>query len=169
MKRQTDMLSCHRVGHCKLAAAVILNERIEAARVHLRLKYDFTVRNIIGIDTEDSDMLAVDRRMEEIQPAVILDEIRARLTVRHNDRLFPAAVYKVIDGQKAVGAAALLTDEIIASVADDIGGVLPFQLIRKIRLGYILPGNKVAALDYAGEISAVCAGVIIGFAVFDPA
>ena len=43
------MLSCHGVGHGKLAALVILNKGIEAAGVHFCLKHHAAVGDIVGV------------------------------------------------------------------------------------------------------------------------
>ena len=61
------MLSCNRVGHGKRRVIIILYKRIEAAGVHLCLYDDFTFRQILRIDSDDSDMLAVNRGMEQVQ------------------------------------------------------------------------------------------------------
>ena len=73
--RKPYVLSRHSVGHCKFVLAVILNKRVEAARVHISLQNDFAFAKIFGIDLHDPDMLAVDRCMEKIQGATVKYEI----------------------------------------------------------------------------------------------
>ena len=69
------MLSCDGIRHRKLSAAVILNEGIEAACMHLRLKHDAAIRDILGVDLNHADMLAVDGRVEEEELAALLDKV----------------------------------------------------------------------------------------------
>ena len=73
------VLSCHGVGHCKLVLEVILNKRVEAARVHLCLQYDLAFSYILDIYFHNSDMLAVDRRMEKIQGKIGRASCRERV------------------------------------------------------------------------------------------
>ena len=72
---ESDVLSCYGVGHCQLTVAVILDEGIKAACVHLGLQYDLAPCDVLGIYFYDPDMLTVDRCVEKIQSVTVKDEI----------------------------------------------------------------------------------------------
>jgi len=115
------------IGHRELSAAVILHEGIEAARMHLRLKHDAAVLDILGIYLDDTDMLAVDRRVEQEEPSAVLDKVAARLAVLYLDDLAPFSTVKVKHGQKSALIRILLTNEVEKLVADDVGRVSHFE------------------------------------------
>ena len=52
------------IGHGQFAAAIILNEGVEAAGVHLGLQNDQTVCQIIGVNLQNTDMFSVDGGMK---------------------------------------------------------------------------------------------------------
>ena len=148
---------------------VILNERIEAARSHVRLKKHFTSREVGGVDFQDPDMLSVNRCMEKIEVAVKHDKIGSGLRIFNQYGCFPRLAFKIIAGQKAVGVGMMLSDGVIVQLSDkieafviqDIHGVFLFGIVYKVGLRYVFPCDKVGAFDNTGEISAVCAGIIV--------
>ena len=168
------MFPIHRIGHTKRAVFVILNERVEAARPHICLKKHFAAGNVVGVDFQDSDMLPINWRVEKIQIAVKHDKVGSGLGILNQHGRFPRLVFEIIAGQKAVGVGMMLSDGIIVQLSDkvvafvvqNIHGVLPFGIVYKIGLGYVFPSDQVGAFDDTGEISAVCAGVIVSDPVF---
>ena len=84
------MLSFYRIRHCKLPIFKILNKWIEAACVHMCGKYNSTVLNIFRIYMDYADMLAVYRRMEEIQFAVCIKTVSYNALMRLPQKISPA-------------------------------------------------------------------------------
>ena len=69
------MLSVQGVRHSKLSVLIILNEGIEASGVHLCLQNDLALFYIIGVDFHDTDVLSVNRSVEEVKIVFVIDEI----------------------------------------------------------------------------------------------
>lgn len=86
------MLSVNRVGHCKLVIHVILDKGIETASVDIGLKHDLAICNLFGIDFHQSDMLAVNWRVKEVELSVVNNKVRARLAIFNQNRLFSCSV-----------------------------------------------------------------------------
>ena len=150
---QTNMLSCNRVGHGKRRVIIILYKRIEATGVHLCLYDDFTSRQILRIDSDDSDMLAVNRGMEQVQWASKKNEVTAGLAVTDENRCCPCTGTQIIWCQETVGGFIMLAYKVITNIIEQIHCIFPFGQIREIRLGNIFPCDKITALDDAVEVA----------------
>ena len=69
------MLSGHSVGHCQFTIPVVLDEGVKTAGVHFGLQDHLAVCKIFGIYLNDSDMLAIDWRVELVKVAAVKDKI----------------------------------------------------------------------------------------------
>ena len=162
------MLAVDCIGHRKGVGVEILKEGVETTCVHLRLKDHLAPSDILGVDVQKSDMLAVVRRVDKVKFTAVEDEVATRLAVCEEDGRFPLLCDKVIGSEEAVVFARLiiLADEVKDLVTDDIGGILPLGLVDKIGRTDIFPSEKVNALDDAGKVTAIRTRIIIGHAIF---
>ena len=144
--------------------AVNADKGIEEALLHIGNQHHLALRKIFLIYLHYSEALAVYGSVDEIKLVLVNDKVGARLGVGNKHGLIPSALYKIVCGQEAL-LALLLTDEIINSVADDVGRVLPAGIIDKIGGSHVFPGDKIAALDDAVEVTRIRACVVIGLAV----
>ena len=86
--------------------------------------------------------------MEEVQLAVVLDEVGTGLAITHHNGARPLTGLEVVDGQEAVRHLGLvLTDEIVHLVIQHVGGVLPLRAVIEVRLGHVLPGDEILTLS----------------------
>ena len=69
------MLSVYGIRHSKLSVGKVLYKWIKATCMHLCLQNDLAPRDILGIDLNYTDVLAADRRMEEIKLAIVENEV----------------------------------------------------------------------------------------------
>lgn len=96
------MLTVYGIRHTQLAVAVILNEGIETASVHIRLKNYLGLSNIICIYFKYSDVFSVGRGIEQIKVIPVVNKVGAGLTVAYKNRFCPFSRNQIITGEYSV-------------------------------------------------------------------
>lgn len=132
---QPDMLARHGIGNiCRISIQAHIG--IKAAILHIHHQQGRAVAKRLLIHAHNAKAIAVDRRVNQIQLAIIEDKIRTRTARRQSEKRGPGFLAQIVVRQKPL-LALLLPYEIVAPIAHHIRRIFPPGIVGKIRRGHI--------------------------------